>query len=140
MNSIEFFLTMDPPTATYQEKKVNWEKRKFYDDDRVVDARAKLRAHLAQHRPDQPLKGPIRMTITWGFRAKGNHRFNTWCTNRPDLDNLQKALQDVMTELGYWKDDAHITELHTSKMWTWHPGIFISLEELPEDVEASYAF
>lgn len=138
MKSIDFFLEMDPPTATYQEKNMNWKTKSMYQDDRSADAKAKLRAHLVKHIPDQPLNGPLRMTVTWGFLAKGKHRFNTWCMNKPDLDNAQKALQDAMTELGFWKDDAHITDLHTSKIWTWHPGIFISVEELPEAIEDSY--
>ncbi len=138
MKSIEFFLNMDPPTATDQEKNINWKTKSMYQNDRSADAKAKLRAHLVKYIPDQPLNGPLRMTIIWGFLAKGKHQFNTWCINKPDLDNAQKALQDVMTELGFWKDDCHIATLQTSKIWTWHPGISISIEQLSEKVSDAY--
>jgi Holliday junction resolvase RusA-like endonuclease len=135
---ISMFLNMNPPTATYQEKEINWKTKSIYQNDRSADAKAKLRAHLVKHIPDQPLNGPLRMTIIWGFLANGEHRFNTWCTDKPDLDNAQKALQDIMTELGFWKDDCNIATLQTSKIWTWHPGIAITVEEMPEAIEDSY--
>lgn len=138
MKSIDFFLEMNPPTSTYQEKGINWKTKTTYQKPQASDARAKLRAHLVPYIPDQPLTGPLRMTVIWGFLAKGEHRFNTWCTDKPDLDNAQKALQDIMTELGFWKDDCRIASLQTSKIWTWHPGIAITVEEMPEEVKDSY--
>ena len=138
---ISIFLHMDPPTATYQEKKINWKTKTIYPDPAAKDAREKLRAHLVQHIPDQPLTGPIRMAIIWGFhKGIGKHKNGDWHTRKPDLDNVQKALQDVMTELGFWKDDCEIVQLSSSKIWTWHPGISIILRELSgsayEEMEA----
>ncbi len=137
MQIIEFFLPMDPPTATHQEKKINWKTKSVYPDPAASDARAKLRAHLAQHVPEHPFSGPIRMTVIWGFRKHmGKHSNGDWHTGKPDLDNAQKALQDVMTELGFWKDDCYISNLSAMKIWTWHPGISVILEELGENVYA----
>ena len=50
---LEFFLPMRPPTATHQEKQVRVVNGKpvFYDPPQVLDARAKLTAHLSSHRP-----------------------------------------------------------------------------------------
>lgn len=130
METIQFFLPMNPPTATHQEKKINWKTKSVYPDPAAADARAKLRAHIVQHAPDEPLTGPIRMTVVWGFLAKGKHQNGDWHTSKPDLDNAQKALQDVMTELGFWKDDSCISNLQVMKIWTWHPGISVILEEI----------
>ena len=59
---MEFFMPMLPPTATHQEKQVRVVKGKpvLYDPPEVADARAKLTAHLAGHRPERPLEGPAR--------------------------------------------------------------------------------
>ena len=131
MNQIDIFLPMIPPTATQQEKKINFKTKTVYADPAAKDARAKLRAHLAKYAPDQPFTGPIRMDVIWGFPMKGKHQNGDWHTNKPDLDNAQKALQDVMTELGFWIDDKQIANLTTSKIWTFHPGISIIVSELP---------
>lgn len=134
MKELSFFLHMNPPTATYQEKGINWKTKTQYNKQNASDARAKLRAHLVAHIPDEPFTGPIRMTVIWGFLAKGKHEIDTWSVEKPDLDNAQKALQDVMTELKFWKDDKQIASLQTSKIWTWHPGISISIEQLPQKI------
>lgn len=138
MKKLEFFLHMNPPKSTYQEKGINWKAKTQYSKPNASDARAKLRAHLVSHIPDEPFTGPIRLTIIWGFLAKGNHEFNTWYTDKPDLDNAQKAIQDVMTELGFWKDDSQVVSLQTSKIWTWHPGISIWIEQLSENIKDCY--
>lgn len=124
-NEIDIFLPMIPPTATQQEKKINFKTKSVYQSDASRDARAKLRAHLAEYAPDIPLPGPIHMTVIWGFPSSKKHQNGDWHTGKPDLDNLQKALQDVMTELGFFTDDCRIAQLQTSKIYTFHPGVSI---------------
>ncbi len=125
MNQIDIFLPMIPPTATQQEKKINFKTKHVYPDAKAADARAKLRAYLAEYIPDKPLPGPIHMTVIWGFLATRRHRNGDLHTSKPDLDNLQKALQDVMTELGFFTDDCQISYLQISKIYTFHPGVSI---------------
>lgn len=36
---------------------------------------------------------------------------------KPDLDNLVKAVQDALTDVGLWRDDAQITALTASRVW-----------------------
>lgn len=50
---------------------------------------------------------------------------------RPDTDNLQKLLKDVLTGLGFWKDDALVAVEHVDKRWADRPGIYIKIEPLP---------
>ena len=133
MNQIDIFLPMIPPTATQQEKKINFKTKHVYPDARAADARAKLRAHLAKYAPDTPLPGPIHMTVIWGFPSSEKHQNGDWHTDKPDGDNLQKALQDVMTELGFYMDDCQIAQLQVSKIYTYHPGISIVLTTLGEN-------
>ena len=37
---------------------------------------------------------------------------------RPDVDNIQKLFQDVMTEMGFWDDDSQIWKLTLVKRRT----------------------
>ena len=54
---MEFFITIIPPTATHQEKQVHVVngKPKFYEPQELKKARAKLEAHLWQHRPAEKI-------------------------------------------------------------------------------------
>lgn len=104
---IQFFMPMRPPTCTHQEKRVRVVRGKpvLYDPPIVQAARSKLAAHLAQHAPEAPLEGGVRLMVKWLF-PKGRHKDGEYRTTKPDTDNLQKLLKDCMTEVGFWKDDA----------------------------------
>ena len=82
--SDRFFIAMIPPTATYQEKQVNTKNRKpiFYEPPELKDARAKLEAHLAKHRPDVPYEDGIRLIVRWCFPLSGNHKHGEYRTSR----------------------------------------------------------
>ena len=130
---LEFFMAMDPPTATSQEHQVIAKNGKpiFYSPDRVRAAKAKLIAHLGKHVPDKKLDGPIELVTKWSFRSrnKQQHHGDDRIT-KPDTDNLQKLLKDCMTECGYWKDDAQVCREITEKFWADIPGIYIRVTEL----------
>lgn len=124
---MRMILNMIPPTTTAQEKKINFKTKKVYSAPAVVDAKAKYRAHLAKYRPEHPMTGPLSMLVIWGFQADDNHPIG-YCTNKPDLDNANKLLQDVMQELGFFEDDKQIVELHLTKRYTNSPGVVIYLD------------
>ena len=135
---ISFFMAMVPPTVTDQEHRIG--KRKdgsqyIYKNKKLEDARAKLRAHMAKYSPENPITGPVRLKVMWMWQKvveKPEFR-----TTKPDTDNLNKMLKDVMTELGFWKDDAQVCVEQIEKYWvpmTSCPGIYIEVEELPEHV------
>lgn len=125
---IEFFIPMIPPTATHQQKKINWAKRLIYESDQTKTARAKLTAHLAGHKPQEPIEGPITMSVIWVYPLVKGRKDGEPKATRPDIDNIQKLLLDCMTALGFWKDDAQITVMMVSKYYGEIPGIYIKLE------------
>jgi len=129
--ALEFFLPMDPPTATHQEKRWRVVKGKpvSYEPPEVRTARAKLTAHLAGHRPERPLEGPVRLLVKWCF-PRGRHGDGEYRDTRPDTDNLQKLLKDCMTDVGFWKDDAQVASEICEKFWAEVPGIYVCAEEL----------
>ncbi len=46
-------------------------------------------------------------------------------SQKPDTDNLQKLLKDVMTAVGFWQDDAQVASEIVEKFWAEIPGIYI---------------
>ena len=131
---MKFFMAMNPPTATHQQKQVRVVKGKprFYEPENVVNAREKLKAHLAKHRPAAKLDGPIQLVTKWLFPITAKHLNGQYKTTRPDTDNLQKLLKDVMTDLGFWNDDAQVASEIAEKFWAEKTGIYIEIHQLPE--------
>jgi Holliday junction resolvase RusA-like endonuclease len=123
-----FFMAMQPPTTTAQMHKVTIRNGKpvFFDPPEVAEMKAKLRAHLAQHVPDDPLLGPLRAHFHWIWQAETE----AWKPTKPDTGNLQKAILDIMTKLGFWRDDAQICDERCRKSWGPIPGIYVEIEEL----------
>lgn len=132
MKAIEFFLPINPPTATHQMKAVRVVNGKpvFYEPPIVKDARAKLTAALAKHAPKEPMQGALRVFVKWCYPLIGEHKDGEYKTTKSDLDNLAKQLLDVMTQLQFWNDDAEISSLILEKFWAVIPGIFIRIDPL----------
>ncbi|MEK3735492.1 RusA family crossover junction endodeoxyribonuclease [Paenibacillus sp. FSL M8-0334] len=130
----EFFMPMIPPTATHQEKQVSCKNDKpvFYEPADLKAARAKLMAHLGQHVPAKKYKGALRVIVKWLFPIKdgSKHYDGEWKITKPDTHNLNKLPFDIMTELGYWTDDAIVASEIIEKFWANRPGIYIRIEEL----------
>lgn len=131
MMKIEFFMAMDPPTCTHQEKKVTVVNGKpvFYDPPDVKAARMKLIDHLLKHKPKKRIDAGCRLMVKWCF-PKGSHRDGEYRITKPDTDNLQKLLKDCMTTCNFWKDDALVASEIVEKFWSEIPGIYIQITEL----------
>lgn len=128
----EFFLPMQPPTKTHQTKKarcVNG-KPQMYEPAELKTVRAKLMAYFSRHVPENKYAGPVRLITKWLFPLTGNHRNGEYKSTKPDTDNLQKMLKDVMTDLGYWTDDALVVSEITEKFWSARPGIYVCIEDI----------
>ena len=128
---IEFFMAMDPPTCTHQEKQVRVVNGKpvFYEPSELKRARQKLIGHLAKYRPPEQMQGPLELVVIWCF-PRGKHRDGEYRTSRPDTDNLQKMLKDCMTVTNFWQDDAQVAREIAEKFWAEIPGIYIRVTEL----------
>lgn len=130
----EFFAAMVPPTTTHQQKKASVKNGKviFYEPARLKAARMKLEAHLAKYAPENKYNGAVSLLVKWCFPlGEGSkHHDGQYKITRPDTDNLQKLLKDVMTDLGFWADDALVASEHVEKFWAKIPGIYVVIEEL----------
>lgn len=128
--TISFFVPMLPPTVTHQEKKISVRNGKpiVYEPPELKDARAKLEAHLSPYAPERPFTSGVRLLVKWCFPVKGSHTNGEYKLTKPDTDNLQKLLKDVMTTLGFWKDDALVCSEIAEKFYSDIPGIYIELQ------------
>ena len=79
------------------------------------------------------MKGPVRLVVKWCF-PRGRHKDGSYKITKPDTDNLNKMLKDVLTELGYWDDDAQVASEIIEKFWADIPGIYIDIYELEEQI------
>lgn len=125
---IEFFMPMIPPTITAQQHKIS--NGKFYDPPELKAAKAKLRAYLIPHVPDKPFDGPLRLVVKWCYPVKGKHKNGEYKATKPDTDNLNKALKDIMEDLGFFVNDSRVASETIEKFWADIPGIYIWLEQL----------
>ncbi len=141
---IAFFLNFEPnpPTVTHQEKKVRVVNGKpmFYMPPELKEARALFTAKLKPFAPKEPWNCPIMLCISWRFRFPVSRRVRNdaewvWKTTKPDVDNLRKMLQDVMTDCGFWKDDSLVCRVVEEKKE--YPadekhGVLISITDLSQ--------
>lgn len=131
----EFFMAMLPPTITQQEKSITIRNGKpvVYEPAELKQAREKLRAHLAKHVPQKSFTGPVWLGVKWCFPICGRHRDGEYKATKPDTDNLEKMLKDVMEDLGFFKNDAQVASEHVEKFWAKVPGIYIVMESLEDE-------
>lgn len=128
-------LKMDPPTATSQENKVAYigGKMMHYKSKGAKETFKVLTKALKPYAPEEPMDGPIRLVVLWRFPKGKSHKHNEWKITKPDTDNLQKALKDVMTRLGFWVDDSRVCGELVAKIWSDDPGITIKYEQMGSD-------
>ena len=132
---MKFKLKMIPPTATAQQKgeRVVNGYVHHYKKKNVAAAEAILRDALLPYVPDEPVMNePVFLEVTWEFpypkSAKKHYPGDCrWKITRPDTDNLNKLLKDVMTDMGFWKDDALICIEIVKKLYSDEPGIEIQV-------------
>lgn len=130
---IKMYLAIDPPTITAQQKGVKiinghpW----FYEKPEVKRVRQTLEWAMKKYVPDEPLQGPVHLTVHWGIVTKDKMKLRKrYKDTRPDLDNMLKLLQDCLTEMKFFKDDAQVVELNATKVWSEQGFIEINIREL----------
>ena len=138
---MKFKLKMIPPTATAQQKGecIRAGYIHHYKKKNVAQAEAILRDALLPYVPETPIADkPICLEVYWLFpfpkSARKHEPGVPRCKiTRPDTDNLNKLLKDVMTDMGFWKDDALICIERIAKYYTDEPGIQISIRQMDMD-------
>jgi Holliday junction resolvase RusA-like endonuclease len=74
--------------------------------------------------PEGPLTGPLYLTLLFRFARPKSHLRTTGeltksaprqHTQKPDADNLAKAVMDALTDCGLWADDTQVVRLNVCK-------------------------
>ena len=132
---ISFWAPCEPPVTTAQQKGVVVINGKphFFQKKKVARAANILTWALKRWRPAQPLDQPlsVRMVIVYPWpKSVPKHLRATIQPHakcRPDVDNAFKLIGDVMTDLGYWRDDGLIYDLHVTKLIGPNTGIGVRI-------------
>ena len=94
----------------------------FFKQQHVIRWEQSVEWLAAPYRPEKPLEGALEMEVMFvlkrpkSMQGKKFSEWRIWMTKRPDVDNLQKGLQDALK--GFWLDDSQIVKLHLSKCYT----------------------
>ena len=135
---MKFELNIVPPKGTAQQKGafVMNGKVRFFEKAKVRSAREILFSALEPYQPAEPLANAVSLTVKYCFpyrktekKATIKNSLQVAHTVRPDLDNLEKLLLDVMTSLQFWKDDSQICDKHTQKFFAPQGKIVIEVKE-----------
>lgn len=120
----------DFPRTTAQQKKFSTKTKRFYETQKTSLAKGQLDRALSGRQPKVPFDSAIELTVYWVFpkikRAKNGQRKDT----SPDVDNLQKTLQDRLKKLNFYKDDGLISDLTVKKRWHDCSGLYIKIRDV----------
>lgn len=120
---------------------------KLHSDDSADEWKKLVEAEAAKHRPETPLSGPAYVALTFMFvrptshftRKKGVTQLKAdapvFHTDKPDRDNLDKAILDTLKEMGgfFASDDCQVCDGPIKKLYTdlgGMPGVFIKIKSL----------
>jgi len=112
-----------------------------YDPGTADAWKMTVRAEVLKHWDHKPIEGPVRLLLDIGLPRPKSHFRHTGIvrekapdhhTSKPDVDNLAKAIMDVLTDIGIWRDDSQVCYLLVAKRYSLKPGVAIVYEEVFE--------
>lgn len=94
--------------------------------------------------PKERLEGPIELRATFLFPRPKCHylrgELRSDAPSRhvqvPDLDNLEKALMDALSDIGFWRDDCLVCSKLTDKWFSdppHQPGVYVHVRSPSSD-------
>lgn len=101
-----------------------------YKKAKVSNMRTEFEYKLKRHRPEHPAEGPVRLTVILYFSIKDRKLWGRYKTRKPDCSNYIKEIEDAMSSVGFWDDDAQIAELRVIKYYAEKATIYIRVEDL----------
>lgn len=140
----QFYLHFDSmPKGTSQQKGYNRYTGSYYKKTNVARADTEFGIALKPHRPKKPSEKPIKLTVWFAFDTVNKKLWGKYVEDeeepwkgfeykptRPDTDNYIKEFKDVMTKLGFWKDDAQVVDERIIKTYAEKATIMVRWEEI----------
>ena len=82
--------------------------------------------------------GPVKLEATFAFpvppslskKERDARLEQGWHTQKPDRDNLEKALMDALSHVGLWDDDAQVCTGNVEKRWSLEGYIAVTVTAL----------
>jgi len=134
--TISFFVEGLPKAQPRPKAYVRGKHAGVYDPKTANSWKERIHWASKECRPAQPWTGPIELAACFVMpRPKAHHDSKgkvkpgagTWHTFRPDLDNLEKAVMDVLTQEGFWVDDSQVCYKISGKIYGNPPGVKIKI-------------
>jgi len=108
-----------------------------YQSKEVVTNHRNLAALVAEHRPAEPFDEPMSLTLVFvapylkGHNPKARERLVFIPRDsKPDLDNCEKQILDVLERSGFVSNDARIVRKNSIKVFGPQSQIVVILEPL----------
>ena len=118
-------------------------KARIFDCGSAESWKSLIALAARDHLPAAPLACPVRVDVEFYFRRplrlqkKSSPEGYIPHTAKPDRDNLDKALLDTLTQIGFFQDDALVVEGTIRKRYTRidsKPGALIEIYT-PEEAQ-----
>lgn len=119
-------------TAQQKGVTIKYGKPYFYEKPEVRALRNKLYYYCKPNRPPEPFEGAVFLRVIFYYKATRKKDIGQYKTTRPDLDNLNKLLFDVLQSCGFFRDDSQIARFEARKGWGEEDKIKIQIEEINE--------
>jgi len=109
-----------------------------YDPGTADDWKGCIDRDSAPVRPPAPWSGALRVNLVFYFPRPKAHFLKSgiredapkWHTGARDLDNLAKAVLDILTVRRFWGDDGQVASMSIAKCYGSNPGCQIEISEL----------
>lgn len=118
-----------------------------YDPGTADDWKTAVYLAACMKKPEHPFEGAVVLSVMFRFPRPKSHLRKDGSlkpsaplehTQKPDLDNLVKAVKDAMANAGYWRDDAQVTHYApVAKAWAdegQSPGVRVAVGGMDTEV------
>ena len=141
MKTIEFTAYGTPKAQPRAKACIRGKHAGVYDPGTANDWKTIVRNAAFAEWDGKPLIGPLYVQIdAWLPRPKSHFtkkglRPNApeWVVTKPDLDNIEKAILDALTNIGLWRDDSQVARVDKCKLYTdASPRAWVKIQEICE--------
>lgn len=110
----------------------------MYDPAKSKDFKKYVKLVASQHRPDQLLEGPLKLTVRIfkptlkSFskkKAAAAEEGTLRPTTKPNVDNYVKGVKDALKQV-IWQDDSQVVDLSVSKFYSATPRVEVMVETI----------